>query len=1234
MSANRGELLARWREAGEWWCGGEQREVAVFLDAAGVRRTRMRGLGSLGALESAPPGPQPAAPEDLREDWSLRIKKVRDEKVLKACGLLKPDAASRLAIERLGFCCVHIHSGYAFGRGAMLAEEAPGYAARAGWGAALIADPFSLAGAAEFDKMCRKVGIRPLIGAAFELDTGGEIVLVAQSRLGFRSLSRLITECHLDEPRLFPLATWERLERHTQDLLCLTGGSPGPIDLALIRRDHDEAGRLARSLAALYGNDRVFVQIERSYLPWQISVEPRLLELAERHRFAAIAGGPVTHALRGHFPVQDVLTCIETLCGIDEVTGRKPSRHPGQHPITPLPSRGLNAERYLRPLDEMIALFHDRPELLDATRALAERCDPDVLPPRSRLPSLYPDEGAVLREITYAGARERHKKVSYALHKRLEHELERIVALGFANHFLIAWDFCDWARSQGCVLSGRGSVVDSAVAYCLGLSRIDAFKHRLHFDRFLPADGSKRPDIDIDFEAHRRDDIREYLARKYGRDHVATVAAVGAFCSRGIVREVGKVMGLPEETTAYLAKRLHGSVTPDRLERALDARPELARSGIPRERFRWVFRLANLLMDIPRNMRAHSSGVVISDQPIRDTIPVQHSGAEAVKIIQWDKRSAKRCFDKFDVLCLRGNDVLAGVSERVRTREPEFDAGHIPYDQPDVYRAMRSGKLIGIPQSASPAMRQAHVRIRTQDLNDASLVQAGIRPGVGGAVKINELIARRRGKPYGFSHPDFEPILRHTYGIVVFQEQVDQLLQTFVGCSCGEAEEIRESIHKRRREGYAEAVQADLRARVEARGFAPNVAVDAVDLICAFQGYGFAQGHALAFAEISLRSVYCQQNYPAEYFAAILNAQPAGYYGPCTLANEARSRGVRVLPPDVNRSEVAFSVEDVVSEQDPKLVFPNGGLRVGLMQVSGVSKETRERITDRRLRIAGCGLRIAGCGLRVADVGSTGCPTMPKTGAPPADTEARCPNDSHTSRPTRRRTSEIRDPLEPFRSFFDFVRRVQPARDELERLILCGALDDLYPNRRAMLWACGAPWTTATLDPEALPMELPEPELDPDIQDFSEVERALYERAILDLDVQRHLMAFERAHVCAKGGRTAKEIETLPHGTRAFIVGHPLRLRFPPTQSGRRVVFFDLEDESGILNVTMFDEAYQRDGHALICSAWVTVRGEVQDRDGFPAFLVHRVFPYQPVLGRLVDEEALAPLGAADFLAK
>jgi error-prone DNA polymerase len=659
---------------------------------------------------------------------------------------------------------------------------------------------------------------------------------------------------------------------------------------------------------------------------------------------------------------------------------------------------------------------------------------------------------------------------------------------------------------------------------------------------------------------------------------VATVAAFGAFCSRGIVREVGKVMGIPEESISYLSKRLHGSVTPDKLEAALEGRPELRNSSIPRERFRWVFRLAERLMDVPRNARAHSSGVVISTEPIADTVPVMQSAVDGVKIIQWDKRSVKRCFDKFDLLCLRGQDVLAKTQEHVRFQDLDFDVGKVSLTDPETYRTMRSGQLIGVPQSASPAMRQAHMRLRTEDLTDASLVQAGIRPGVGGAVKLNELIARRRGKPYSFQHPELERILGLTYGIIVFQEQVDMLLQAFGGYSSGEAEEIRESIHERRREDYSSTIRDDLIGRILSRGYALNVAEEVFDLVSGFKGYGFAQGHALAFAEISVRSVWCQQNYPAEYFAALLSAQPAGYYGPCTLANEARIRGVAVLPPDINRSREEFTVEDVQSETDPKLILPNAGIRVSLSQVSGVSAETHGRSIE-------------------------------------------CRKDG------------------PYASLFDFVARVQPHRDELERLILCGAFEGLHENRRALLWAIPSALkyaATVSYDPASLPLYLPEPKFDGDLDDFTEQEKAIYERMVLGLDIRYHLMLFERERVRKKGGVTSAEASRLAPGTKAFAVGNPIRLRFPPTSSGRRVVFFDLEDETGLLNVTCFDETYQRDGHAIICSPYVTVIGEAQDRDGHTAFLAHRVLPFNPRLGQhipaAVEQHPL--LQTADFLAR
>ncbi|MCG9894727.1 MAG: hypothetical protein MH204_04570, partial [Fimbriimonadaceae bacterium] len=374
-------------------------------------------------------------------------------------------------------------------------------------------------------------------------------------------------------------------------------------------------------------------------------------------------------------------------------------------------------------------------------------------------------------------------------------------------------------------------------------------------------------------------------------------------------------------------------------------------------------------------------------------------------------------------------------------------------DDPEAYRTMRSGELIGIPQSASPAMRQAHMRLQTENLTDAALVQAGIRPGVGGAVKINELIARRRGlKSYTFDHPELERILGHTYGIVVFQEQIDMLLTAFVGCSGGEAEDIREEIHKRRREDYGQVIREDLLRRMMERGFSRPVAEQVFELVAGFKGYGFAQGHALAFAEISVRSIHCQQNHPAEYFAALFDAQPAGYYGPCTLANEARMRGVRMLPPRLGCCDEGFRVEDVVSGASPQtqpailtqqqeqgssavpgkamcIVVPGGGIRVGLKQVKGLSTASRRLLLD----------------------------------------------------------------LPPGLDLAGFFRRARIPIDEMERLVQIGYLDELHPHRRSLLWALprllewGASETAGLDIQEPLP---PIPDGDPD---FSRAEKDIRE---------------------------------------------------------------------------------------------------------------------------------------------
>jgi len=1182
------EILAQWREIGEWWNGEPYTEYIRFLDKQGIRREETRNLGELCLPQTS------GLPEetDHSEEWSLRIKKKRDEKMALARisygAAVEPDHARVLAKVDYPYAPMHLLSGYAFGRGTMLPEELATFCAMIGAPAATLADPHSLVGAWEFAKACRKAGIKPLIGTTIELKEGGEIVLIARSKAGYESLSQLITACHLEEPRLAPIGTWQRIRQHSRGLICLTGGDVSPINCALARGDHDAAESALERMIDLFGSSNVFAEIERSYLPWEQSVNRKLADLAASKGVRCVAGGMVTHARPDHVAVQDMLVCIDTLCQVDEVVGRKPQR--SSRPVRP-----LNAERYLRTAREMSNLFADQPEWLANTLLIADLCEDDVMPARTQLPPLFAHPHHALQEITWAGAALRYRTTPPKLKKRIRYELERIQQLGFSSHFLTMWDACRWADDQDILYSGRGSVVDSVVSFCLGFSRIDAFQHNLHFDRFLPEDGSKRPDIDIDFEAHRRNDIRGYLTTKYGEDRVATVAAVGAYCTRGIIREVGKALGIPSELLGYLAKRIHGGVSADRLESALESRPELRGSEIPKERFKWIIALSERMMDIPRNIRSHSSGVVISSRPLSETVPVMWSGAEndgaLIKIIQWDKRSAKHCFDKFDILCLRGQDVLAGTQERIRAQTPDFSVERLPLDDPETYAAMRSGELIGIPQSASPAMRQAHQRLRTSNLHDASLVQAGIRPGVGGAVKLNEMIARKKGKPFTFAHPDLEEILGITFGIVVFQEQIDQLLQKFGGYTSGGAEDLRDNIHKKRRESFAMDIKDEVRQKIINHGYDENTANEVIELVMGFKGYGFAQGHALAFAEISIRSIYCQQNFPAEYFASILDAQPAGYYGPCTLVNEARSRGVTILPVDINRSQTKFTVESLLARKEPELWVPNAAIRVGFQQVSGVDEEVKTRIVEAsELTIkeeppVEENNHAGGVALMVREMAGTS---------------------------TRQR----------FRSFFDFVARIRPNRDDLERLILCGSFDALHSNRRQLLWAIpSALEYTAMVNPVGgLPLEYPEPDLPEDVEDFPVAQKALYERAILDLDVDRHLMAFERERIASKGGILTSEARRLPNRHKAIVVGNPIRMRFPPTPSGKRVVFFDLEDESGLLNVTCFDAVYQRDGHAIVCSPYVTVIGQAQHRDEHVAFLASRVFPYKPQLVQLPEK--------------
>lgn len=1133
-------LTAHWKEIGRWWHSEPEREIKKWVDKNGSLRESFREMPPLRTCIEE-------SELERRDAGTVDYELLKREERCAREALIQM-RAKKMQGRDSRFVPLHSISAYSFGRSCVYPEEIATFALAGGMKAVAMVDRFSLAGAAAFVRSAKQVGIKPIVGATVEMEDGGELALLVQSATGWKSLCRLISECHLQEPRLFPLCSWNRLEKFSEGLVCLTGGHGGLINRSLMHGKEEFAVKTALKLIEIFGREQVRVELERSFAPWEVQVNRKLVKVAASLSLRTIACGISTHVRKEDFAVQDALMCSETLCTVEEIIGRKPQRDPTQKQVKEIPHRWMNAERHFKSGSEWEQVFEDHPECILETERLADRMPDNPLPQRAAFPAFDDHPEQTLRAITFASASKKYAQLSEPTRKRLNEELRRICDLGFANHFLAIWEACRWANSKGMLFSARGSVVDSAVAYCLGLSRIDAIRHNLHFDRFLPPDGSKRPDIDIDFEFRKRDDVRDFFKRRYGEDNVAGISAIPTYHGRGIVRMIGKALMIPPSAIDFLAKRMHGSVSGKRIRDAIAARPELRESGIPEERFLLLFDLASRIDGLPRGMAAHSSGLIISAEPICDIAPVMRSAIPNVPMIQWDKYSAKHFFDKYDILCLRGQDVLAGVGA---------DVENICMETPAVYEKFREGDLIGIPQSASPAMRQAHMRLQTANLHDASLVQAGIRPGVGGAVKINSLIRRRRGlERHTYLHPLFEKILGLSYGIIVFQEQVDQLLQEFCGYTAGEAEDIRERIHKYRSQDWGQNVRGPIVDRCLKKGFPLEVAEHVYELVSGFRGYGFAQGHALAFAEISVRCVYCMEHYPAPYFAALLSAQPAGYYGPATIANEARHKGVAILGPDVNESKrLSFAADR--------------GIRIGLHQIFDLSEGTLQRIL---------------CGA-------------------------------------------------PYSSLAQFCEQVKPNSNEIESLILCGALDRFCSNRRAMLWAIPELAKIARLaHTNNLFGEKYDAQVRSDVEDFTEYERAVLERAMLGLDIGVHIMAFERERVHAKGAISCAQAKQLQDGEEAYVVGLAMRLRFPPTASGKRVVFFDLEDETALLNVTCFDETYQRDGHTIVCSPFVTLCGIAQERDGHTAFLARRVYPYKPAGGRSGLAKERQAVRAEDFI--
>jgi error-prone DNA polymerase len=986
------------------------------------------------------------------------------------------------------FVHLHVHSPFSFLDGATPVEDLVARAAEMEMPALALTDHHNVSAAVRFARAAREAGIKPVQGAEVTLPGGYHLTLLVRNPQGYANLCRLLTRAHLNNPRGRPQCAREDLAEFREGLIALSGCRRGEIPSLILRRRYRDAREAALRYRDLWGR-HFYLELQEALLPGDRLLNRCLAELGETLGIPLVATNNVHYARPEDFPVHDLLTCIRLGITLEE----------------PHPERRLNDQNYLKDPREMRELFAWCPQALQNALEIAAVCEPAPLLGEKRHP-VYPlPEGissdGFLRELVYRGARERYGSLTPEISGRLGKELRVIAQLGYADYFLIAWDVANYARSRGIRCAGRGSAGASAVAYCLRLTEVDPLSRNLVFERFLSPERAEKPDIDLDFDARYRDEVSAYVYRKYGEERVAAVATHSTYQARSAIRDVGKALGYPAEEIDALAKSTP-HIPADRIAEALEVFPELRKGPWRGERYRPLFDFCTRVAGFPRFTGTHVGGLIVTGGPVTDVTPLQLA-AKGVRIAQFDRDDAAELdLLKLDLLSLKALSVLEDAEREIAAVRPGFACAEIPPGDPATYRLLNRGETIGVFQLESPAQRALQVRLGARDMEDVVASLALIRPGPIKGNMVEPFIARRQGRqPVTCPHPKLAPILEKTCGVVLFQEQVIAIAAELAGFTPGEADRLRRLMTHARSHREMRALGEEFVRRAVERGVDERTAREVFACIEGYASYGFCEAHAAAFATIAYRTAYLAAHFPAQLFAALLNNQPMGYYSAATLANEARRRGVRILPPEINLSGERFTVE-------------GNAIRVPLTRVREMSRSALAAILKAR---------------------SEG----------------------------------------PFLSLADFYRRTRVERNILKNLVLCGAFDTLHPNRRELL-----AWL-----PEVLALSSRQQTLDfgppSRLPDFSPAEKWALEYQILGLDTERHYMSFWRERLKKEGYLTSKELRHLPGRTRVKVAGLPVKPHRPPTRSGRTVVFFSLEDETGLTDVTVFADVYQEYGHLL-----------------------------------------------------
>ncbi len=833
---------------------------------------------------------------------------------------------------------LHCHSHYSFQEGASSTDELLDQAKKLGYPALALTDHDNLCGAMEFARTANIFGVHPITGAEITLKDGSHLTFLAENRKGYSNLCQLITHSRIGGDRRNPGLDPVHLPSYSDGLVLLTGCPKGRVPSMAAGKRWEEAEAEIRNYLEWYGADKVFIELQQNLVHGDTQRNKGLVNLARRMGVEVVATNNVHYHIRERHQLQDALVAIKHNSTLEET-------HQERRP---------NSNFYLKPPAEMAELFESLPEALRNSINIAERCTFDLT---KNLGYEFPDHpapegytpGSYLRKVCYEAAARKYHGITPKVQGRLDEELRLIQKHNLSGFFLIYRDIIQLAHEVMADLGagdleapveenppgrGRGSSVVMLVGYLIGLSHIDPLDFNLSLERFLNDEMGGAPDIDLDFPRDIREELIKRVHKKWGWDRAALSGMISTYKMKGCIRDLGKALGIPSEDVDKLAKRVDTRHAKN-LRSEMNSLPDF-RHKVDALAWRNLIYLAEQLAGFPKYLAQHPGGMVISSSPLTDMVPVQQSAMDDRYICQWDKDSIDDAgFVKIDFLALgvlsQMQEALKLINERTGK---SIDLSRIDFEDKDVYSSLHRADTIGVFQVESAAQMQTITRIKPRNLTEMAYEVAAVRPGVGANNGVSQFIRRHAyGDPWDFDHPLEERGLARTLGIILFQDQVNQLAIDVAGFSPKEADELRRTFGRKNNKRQLEEYWKKFMKGASER----NVPAPVVEKIFnKFSGqYMFPESHAFAFGVTAYQMAWLKHYHPLEFYVSIFNQQPMGFYNLETLKEDAKRHGIRALNPDINKSLSTCAIE-------------NESLLLGFLNVAGVGQSGSDMIVKAR----------------------------------------------------------------------------------------------------------------------------------------------------------------------------------------------------------------------------------------------------------------------------------------------